>query len=65
MDDVLDDVEEIFTIGIGEVHEYVVVLMKLDVEDDDGEYLQQNKKLDVEDDDDEYLQKKKKISSQS
>ena len=30
MDDVLDDVEEIFTIGIGEVHEYVVVLMKLE-----------------------------------
>ena len=30
MDYVLDDVEEIFTIGIGEVDEYVVVLMKLE-----------------------------------
>ena len=34
MDDDLDDVEEIFTTGIGEVDEYVVVLMQL------GKYLQ-------------------------
>ena len=39
MDDDLYDVEEIFTTGIGEVDEYVVVLMQLE------KYLQKLRKL--------------------